>query len=199
VTLDTYMRALWQTHGKPGGKAPGYVDRPYTMADLKTALTSVSGDARFAEEFFARFIQGRDVVSYERLLARAGLVLRRASPGRAFAGDLQLQDAQGRPRVTGTAPFGSPAYQAGLDRDDVILAVAGREVASAVDVERAVRAATPGEQIPIVFERRGVRVTGILRLVEDPRVEIVRAEDGGQSLTPAQQRFRAEWLGSRAR
>ena len=98
VTLDTYMRALWQAHGKPGGKAPGYVDRPYTMADLKTALASVSGDAKFAEDFFARYIQGRDVVNYETLLARAGLVLRRASPGRAFAGDLRLQDVQGRPR-----------------------------------------------------------------------------------------------------
>ena len=101
--------------------------------------------------------------------------------------------------MTGATPFGSPAYQAGLDRDDVILSVAGKDVASAVDVERAVRAATPGEQLPIVFERRGVRVTGVLRLVEDPRIEIVRLEDTGQSLTPAQQRFREDWLGSPAR
>ena len=194
VTLDTFMRALWQTHGKPGGKAPGYVDRPYTMADLKAALASVSGDARFADEFFVRFIQRRDVVDYERLLARAGLVLRRASPGRAFAGDLQMQDVQGRPRVRGSTPFGSPAYEAGLDRDDVILSVGGRDVASAVDVESAVLAGAPGQQIPIVFERHGVRVTAMLRLVEDPRVEIVRAEDRGQSITPEQRRFREEWL-----
>ena len=198
VTLDTYMRALWQAHGKPGGKAPGYVDRPYTMADLKTALASVSGDAKFAEDFFARYIQGRDVVNYESLLARAGLVLGRASPGRAFAGDLRLQDVQGRPRVAGASPFGSPAYEAGLDRDDVILAVGGKDVTSAVDVERVVSAGAPGQQIPIVFERRGVRVNAMLRLVEDPRVEIAPAEALGQSLTPEQRRFREEWLGSRA-
>ena len=48
---------------------PGYVDYPYTMADLREVLSSVSGDARFAEEFFARFIQGRDVVDYGALLA----------------------------------------------------------------------------------------------------------------------------------
>ena len=194
VTLDTYMRALWQTHGKPGGKATGYVDRPYTMADLKTALASVSGDAKFAEDFFARYIQGRDVMNYESLLARAGLVLRRASPGRAFAGDLRLQDVQGRPRVAGASPFGSPVYEAGLDRDDVILAVGGMDVTSALDVERVVRAARPGQQIPIVFERRGVRVNAMLRLVEDPRVELAPAEAVGQSLTPEQRRFREEWL-----
>ena len=197
VTLDTYMRALWQAHGRPGGKAPGYVDRPYTMADLKAALASVSGDAKFAEDFFARYIQGRDVVNYESLLARAGFVLGRASPGRAFAGNLRLQDVQGRPRVAGASPFGSPAYEAGLDRDDVILAVGGMNVTSARDVERVVGAARPGQQVPIVFERRGVRVNAVLRLVEDPRVEITPAEAVGQSLTPEQRRFREEWLGVR--
>jgi len=197
VTLDTYMRALWQAHGRPGGKAPGYVDRPYTMADLKAALASVSGDAKFAEDFFARYIQGRDVVNYESLLARAGFVLGRASPGRAFAGNLRLQDVQGRPRVAGASPFGSPAYEAGLDRDDVILAVGGMNVTSALDVERVVGAARPGQQVPIVFERRGVRVNAVLRLVEDPRVAITPAEAVGQSLTPEQRRFREEWLGGR--
>ena len=199
VTLDHYMQALWQKYGKPGGKAPGYVDHPYTMADLKDTLASVAGDARFADDFFARFIQGRDVVDYGRLLARAGFVVRRASPGRAFAGRLQLQEVQGRPRVTGLVPFGSPAYQAGLERDDVILAVAGMDVESVADVERAIGGRKPGDQIAIAFERRGQRVTGMLRAVEDPRVEIVRAEDAGRAVTQEQRRFRDIWLGSPAR
>ena len=196
VTLDHYMQALWQKYGKPGGKAPGYVDHPYTTADLKATLASVAGNARFADDFFARFIQGRDVVNYERLLARAGLVMRRASPGRAVAGPLRLQDVQGRPRMTDTVLFGSPAYQAGLERDDVILAIAGMDVTSAADVDRAIGARKPGDQIPLVFERRGQRVTGMLRLAEDPRVEIMRAEDVGQALTQEQRRFRNAWLGS---
>jgi predicted metalloprotease with PDZ domain len=197
VTLDDFMRRLWQTHGKPGGKAPGYVDRPYTMTDLSSALASVSGDAAFAEEFFARYIQGRDVVDYERLLARAGLVLRRRSPGQAFAGAVRMQDVQGRPRVASAVPFGSPAYDAGLDRDDVILAIGGRDVAGAVEVDRAIREARPGQQLPIVFERRGVRVNGVLRLVEDPAVEVVPAENAGQAVSPEQRRFRDAWLGGR--
>ncbi|MSO83572.1 MAG: M61 family peptidase [Acidobacteria bacterium] len=199
VTLDHYMRVLWQKYGKPGGKAPGYVDHPYTMADLKDTLASVAGDARFAENFFTRFIQGRDVVDYERLLARAGLVLRRASPGRAFAGSLTLRDVQGRLRVTGAVPFASPAYQAGLERDDLILAVAGINVASEADFDRAVGGRQPGDQVQLVFERRGQRVTGMLRLVEHPGVEIVRAEDAGLVLTQEQRRFREAWLSSPAR
>ena len=199
VTLDHFMRALWEKHGKPGGKAPGYVDAPYTVADLKAALASIAGDARFAEDFFTRFIQGRDVVDYAGLLARAGLVLRTASPGRAFAGELRLQDVQGRPRVVAGVPLNSPAYQAGLDRDDVILALGGMNLSSATDFERLIRASKPGDALPLVFERRGQRVNATLRLIEDPHVEIVRNEDIGRPLTTEQQRFRAAWLSSPAR
>jgi len=195
VTLDHFMRALWQKHGKPGGKAPGYVDVPYTMADLKAALASVAGDGAFADDFFARFIQGREVVNYEPLLARAGLALRLASPGRAFAGELRLLDTQGRARVS-AAPLDSPAYQAGLDRDDVILAVGGTAVTSASDFERLIRARKPGDEVSLVFERRGERVAAMLRLVQDPRLEIVRTEDIGRPMTDAQRRFREAWLSS---
>jgi predicted metalloprotease with PDZ domain len=198
VTLDHYMRALWQKHGKPGGRSPGYVDHPYTMADLKGTLAAVAGDARFADDFFARFIQGRDVVDYERLLARAGFVLRQVFPGRAFAGEFRLQDVQGRVRVNGLVPMGSPAYEAGLERDDTILAVAGIDVGSAADFERAIAARKPGDRIAIVFERRGQRVTGMCRLAEDPRVEIARAEDAGRAITQEQRRFRDLWLSSPA-
>ena len=198
VTLDHFMRALWQKHGRPGGKAPGYVDVPYTMADLEAALASVAGDAAFADDFFARFIQGREVVNYEPLLARAGLALRLASPGRAFAGQVRLLDMQGRPRVLSAAPLDSPVYRAGLDRDDVILAVAGSDVANVSDFERLIRTRKPGDEVPLVFERRGQRITAMLRLVQDPRLEIVRAEDIGRPMTDAQRRFRDAWLGSPA-
>ena len=42
VTLDDFMRAMWQVHGKPGGSRPGYVDRPYTIADAEARLSEVT-------------------------------------------------------------------------------------------------------------------------------------------------------------
>jgi predicted metalloprotease with PDZ domain len=199
VTLDDFMRALWQKHGKPGGKVPGYVDNPYTVADLKAALASVSGDAAFAENFFARFIQGRELVDYGPLLARFGFVLRPAFPQTASAGRLRFQDVQGRTRIAASVPFGSPAYAAGLERDDVILAVGGMDVGRATDVEQAIRQRKPGDEVSIVFERRGQRVMGRLRLEPDPQLEIVRAETAGRSLSADQRRLRDAWLSSAAR
>jgi predicted metalloprotease with PDZ domain len=185
VTLDHFMRALWQKHGKPGGRRTGYVDNPYTMADLKSVLGAVAGDQAFADDFFARYIQGRDIVDYGRLLARAGFVLRPVARGQGSAGQFRVQDVQGRARVVSIVPAGSPAYGAGLERDDVIVSIGGVAVNAAGDFTRAVSQRKPGESVPIVFERRGQRVTGTLRLVEDPRVVVVAAEDAGQSLTAA--------------
>jgi len=55
----------------------------------------------------------------------------------------------------------------------------------------------PGEAVPIEFARRGgERVASTLRLVADPRVEVVTFEDAGRSLTDAHRRFRRAWLGS---
>ena len=73
------------------------------LDDLKAALAGVSGDQAFAAEFFARYVQGRDVVDYARLLERAGLLLRPAAPGQPFVGNLRLQDVPGSgPRVVAT-------------------------------------------------------------------------------------------------
>jgi predicted metalloprotease with PDZ domain len=199
TTLDDFMRALWMRFGRSSSARPGYVDTPYTMADLKAVLAAVSGDAGFADQFFARYIQGHDVVDYAALLRRFGFVMRQAAPMTGHAGQLRMQEVQGRPRVISAVPFGSPAYAAGLERDDVILAVGGTDVKTVEDVERAIQSRRPGDQVPIVFERRGSRVNATMTLVADPRVEVVSVEQTGAALTPEQRQLREGWLSSGAR
>jgi hypothetical protein len=69
-------------------------------------------------------------------------------------------------------------------------------VRSADEVERVLRQQKPGASVPVEFERRGMRTSATLTLVEDPNVEVVPAEEAGQSLTDAQRAFRAAWLQS---
>src|SRR5688572_12061827 len=88
VTLDAYMRRMWQEFGRATPPSEGTVARPYTMQDLRQELADVSADRVFADEFFDRFIQGRDVADYASLLARAGLILRRRAPGRPWIGPI---------------------------------------------------------------------------------------------------------------
>ena len=194
VTLDHFMRRLWQDFGKPGGHAPGYVERPYTMDDVRETLATVAGDRAFAEEFIARYIQGRDVVDYPALLSQAGFVLRPVNPAAGFIGQLRFQDASGGVRLAAAAPFGSPAYAAGLERDDLVRSMAGRDVRTGAELDALVRSQRPGASVPVVFERRGRQVTSTITVIADPRQEMVTAEAAGQPLTEAQRRFREAWF-----
>lgn len=198
ITLDHFMRALWQQFGKSGERVPGYVEKPYTAADLKAVLAAVAGDAAFVDEFFARYVQGHDIIDYRRLLARAGLVVRPRSHG-GYVGDLDLQSVGGGVQIATPVPFGSPAYDAGLERDDVIVSIGGRNIDSAGTFEEEIRRRSPGQAVEVTFERRGEATRGTLRPVPDPRIEIVPAEDAGQAVTDAQRRFRRAWLSSQGR
>jgi len=198
VTLDDFMRALWSRFGRPGIDVPGYVATPYTLDDVKNVLGTVAGDADFAKDFFARYIEGHEVPDYARLFGRAGILVR-AGTGRAFAGELTLQEEQGGVRITADVPYGSPAYQGGLERDDVLVSVGGTRVTRAAEVEKLVASRKPGEPLPVVYERRGVRVSTALKLTHDPRLTLTAIEETGQTLTDAQRRFREAWLSSAAR
>jgi predicted metalloprotease with PDZ domain len=196
ISLDDFMRALWDRFGKPGTRVPGYVETPYTMSDVKAVLAALVGDAAFANEFFARFIEGRDVVEFDRLLTRAGILMRPRAAGRAWAGDLRWQQISSGVRIDDDVPFDSPAYRAGLERDDIVVSLGNAKVAMPADVERITAARKPGDAVAVIYERRGQRLATTLKLAEDPHRELVAMEEIGQTLTEEQRRYRDRWLGS---
>jgi len=80
LSLDDFMQQMWRRYGKPGGARQGYVDRPYTMADAEATLAGIT-DRAFARDFFNRYIKGRELADYQRLLAPAGFLVKRAPRG----------------------------------------------------------------------------------------------------------------------
>jgi predicted metalloprotease with PDZ domain len=98
-----------------------------------------------------------------------------------------------------SVPVGSPAYDAGVERDDVISSVDGESVSRPEQFDAIVRRHKPGTALQITYARRGrAPASGVLRLIQNPQMEIVPAESEA-SLTPAQRQFREQWLGSRRR
>ena len=184
------------TASRAGGCRATWTTRT-RLPTRRSALAEVSGDAAFADDFFARYIQGHEVVDYARLLARAGLVLRPRFPGRASP----VTSAAGRARQRArrrARPFGSPAY-CGRPRTRRYDRVDRRR--GAVERRRG-RAhhphATSWRQLPIVFERRGRQVTGSFGWSRTRRRNWSRRSSRARPLTPAQRRFRDAWLSSAA-
>ncbi len=191
VTLDDYMRAMWKVHGKAAA-APGYVERPYTLADARARLAEVS-DRAFADDFFSRYIEGREVPDYAKLLAAAGVTVRPRSSD-AWTG--AAIDASGRvTALRGVMAWGTPAFEAGLEHDDVLIAVDGKPFSAGV-----LKARKPGDRI--TFEVKhvgGVTGKGTLTFGVDPAQQAVLNEAAGKPLTAEQEAFRAAWLGSQRR
>jgi predicted metalloprotease with PDZ domain len=190
LSLDDYMQAMWRKYGKPGGSREGYVDHPYTIADAEATLAEVSGDPRFAHDFFARYIEGHDLVDYGRLLGRAGFVVRKRNPGRAWLGDIRLETSGGASRVATLVAPTWPIYAAGLDEDDELQQVAGQRIMGDGDLAAVLQRHKPGDAVPIVYvDRTRVPKTASITLAEDPHVEVVAGDANS-----AQREFRERWL-----
>jgi predicted metalloprotease with PDZ domain len=202
LSLDDYMRQLWLEFGRTEGAAPGYVARPYSLADARRALAAASDDPAFADAFFDRYVEGRDAPEYGRLLALAGYELRPAAPGRASMGAVQVQEDRGTLLIGSSrfggrdmlVPFGTTAYEAGLDSGDRIVSIDGEPATQARWAALATRAV--GSLVRFEVERRdGRRVETSATLQADTNLQIA---DLGSSMTPAQRAFREAWLGSKA-
>lgn len=198
VSLDDFMRTLWQRHGAPSGSTAGLVARPYAMTDLIAALADTVGDRAFAEAFLRRYVEGRELPDYAPLLERAGFRLRAWAADRPWVGRLSFEPTDGGLRLRGLTPAATPAWDAGLAEDDLIRSADGGGISSVNDWEHMVSRHRPGDGIAVEVERRGRRLALRLVVGRDPALTIVPIEREGGQLTPAQEAFRRAWLGPKA-
>ncbi|MDB5145829.1 MAG: family metallopeptidase [Mucilaginibacter sp.] len=201
LTLDDYMRTVWLNRGK--------VMKPYTIPDLQSDLAKVTNNPKFAADFFNKYIYGIEKCNYEALLAKAGLLLRKSAPGKAWAGPLSYTRGRGRSGDARTAGeeglpvqvsiIGTPIYKAGLDVDDIILKADGKEVKDIQTFNDIVAGKNIGDKIVVNYKNRtGDHETTIV-LEESPNLEVVPFEKAGKELTKEQTDFRNNWLSTKVK
>ncbi|HEX7958080.1 MAG TPA: PDZ domain-containing protein, partial [Pyrinomonadaceae bacterium] len=129
-SLDDVMRALYSDYFKKG--------RNYTPEDFRREAERAAGAS--LEDFFRRYVGGREELDYDAALAWAGMRLdaasnregRPAAPeaylGVTFAGDGEQVLGRATPPgalVLKNVPAGTPAYEQGLSAGDEVVAVDG--------------------------------------------------------------------------
>jgi predicted metalloprotease with PDZ domain len=194
------MRTVWLDRGK--------VMKPYTIPDLQADLAKVTNNPKFAAEFFNKYIYGVEKNNYEALLAKAGLVLRKMAPGKAWAGSLSGAGRRGRsgqartsgsegvPILTSTV-MGTPVYKAGLDAGDIILKADGKDLKEEKDFDDLVATKNIGDKIVVNYKNRTGNHETTVTLEENPYLEIVTFEKAGKELTQDEKDFRGKWLSSK--
>ncbi|WP_294326101.1 PDZ domain-containing protein [uncultured Sphingomonas sp.] len=187
-SLDDYMRLLWATHGA--------AEKPYSPADLRVALTTLTGDKAFADQFFDRTIEGSFLPDFAPLLDQAGLVLRAANPSKGWIGRTNATQEKDGVTLLLSPAQNTPLFAAGADRGDVILSLGGQPVGDLAALNAGVAALKPGTPTELRYRQRGVERVATLTPAADPTLEIVRGETVGRVPTPQQRAFRAGWLGA---
>jgi predicted metalloprotease with PDZ domain len=187
LTLDDYMRALWKTYGKP--------EIAYGIPELEKTLGILTKNPAFAANFFKNYIYGTNKEDYAKLLLHAGLVLRKANPGKAYAGFGRVSFDNGKATL-GQTVEGTPAYSAGLDFDNILLTLDGTEIKDEAALNKIIDAHKPGDVVSITYNYHGEEKTTQLTFAENPALEIVPIEKTGGNLTPEMQTFRDKWLKS---
>ena len=201
LTLDDYMTTVWLDRGK--------VMKPYTIPDLQSDLAKLTKNPKFAADFFSKYIYGIEKNNYAALLAKAGLLLQKSEPGKAWAGPLSFtrgrgQSGEARTGNTDGLPvqismIGTPIYKGGLDVGDIILKADGKDVKDAKSFNDIVATKNIGDKIVINYKNRtGEHETSII-LEESPSFEVVTFEKAGKELTKEQTDFRNKWLSTKVK
>jgi predicted metalloprotease with PDZ domain len=202
LTLDDYMRQVWLAHGK--------VEKAYTIPDLQNILAKFTKNPAFAADFFKKYVYGLDKNDYAALLGKAGLILQRANPGKAWAGRIAapaFRGSEGMARsaaadglvITSSTQIGTPAYKAGLDAGDRITAADGQPVKDGAGFNAIVAAKKPGDKIEIVYSNRTGEHKTTVTLEENPAYEVVSYEKAGKTPSESQLALRNAWLSTKVK
>lgn len=195
TTLDEYMRAMWRDYGRQ--QTPLFTPaRPYTMRDLRVTLGRVARDTAFANDFFRRYVEGRDVPDFARLLARAGFLLAADSLVRPYLG-ASLADDSNAVFVNWSVANGS-FYRAGIVNGDLVHAIDGVASPSMSALDTIIARRKVGDVVQVDVTQRGQRKVLSMPLLGRPRLRLITYESAGRSLTEDAQAFRRSWLGSKA-
>jgi predicted metalloprotease with PDZ domain len=184
VTADHLMREMWAAHGVN--------EVPYVVDDIEAALARVSGDADFAADFFDRYVRGREGPDYSELLTRAGIEVGPARGAAAWIGPIQMRFGEGGATVLATPREGSPLYEAGIDRTDVITSINGRVPVDRDTLDAMLAALSPGSAVTFQVQSRGETFTVTVEAATDPGFAGRWTPDG--LVTPEQAAFRAAWF-----
>lgn len=179
LTLDGFMKSVWKTYGKN--------EKPYTIDNLNKALNKYAGKL-FGDYFFSNYIYKSAMPNYEPLFKKVGVILRQDSK-KVYLG---ISTSNGV--VRNNAQIGSPAYKAGINSGDKIIAIDSNVVSGRNSVNSILNNYKIGDKITIQYSRYNALKKVKVTLIKDPRYTIMSFEKAGKEVSPEVLQNRKDWL-----
>ena len=194
ITLDDYMRALWRDFGSRQSAA--FVPlRPYTTSDLQSVLAAITHDSGFAADYFRRYVEGREVPDFAKLLAPAGMLLSTDSVESPFLG-ASMDNDSGKVFVNWSAEGGS-MFDAGIASGDIVYSVDGAPAMSIDSLNAIISRHRVGDVVKVDVEQRQVRRTVPMTIRGRKNIKLTTFEAAALPVTESIRKFRSGWLDSR--
>ncbi len=184
LNLDDYMKLVWKTYGKP--------ELPYTLNNLHEALNSYAGKT-FGDAFFNRYIYSSGMPDYNALFSTVGVILKQANEMPYFGATVSVTE-NGLGKVLRNTQIDSPAYKAGLENGDDIVAINKIPINSNQPFVDFIKQFKVGDTLEVTFTRFGTeRVTNVI-LEGNPSYSMILMEKEGQKPTKRMLQQRKLWL-----
>jgi predicted metalloprotease with PDZ domain len=184
LNLDDFMKQVWNTYGK--------TEIPYTIENLHTSLNQYAGEA-FGNDFFGRFVYRSEMPKYKELFEMVGIKLSQDEDVPYFGAVVSITDSLNG-KIQGNTKMDSPAYKAGLDKDDIITSINGKSFPNGIQFDAFLQEFKPGDTLIVTFERNGNKKTTEVNLAPNPDYIITLQEKNGKELSPKSKAARKKWL-----
>ncbi|MDX1364994.1 M61 family metallopeptidase [Arenibacter latericius] len=184
LNLDDYFKLVWETFGKS--------ETPYTIDDLHQTLVKYAGK-EFGDHFFDYYIYKSEMPNYENLFQSVGVVLKQATEQPYFGASVNINQF-GAGIIQRNTQIGSPAYKAGLERGDVIMAVNNTPLTSNQTFNDFISQYKVGEALKIAYSRYGIPKFTVVGLTANPTYTIQLMEKEGAKPGKKVLKKRKDWL-----
>jgi predicted metalloprotease with PDZ domain len=185
-SLDDVFRYLYQTYGLP---KPGFEDKTgFESAVELIARQGGAADSSF-KDFFDRYVRGVDEIPWNQYLNRAGLILEEKWDKPAPYLGFTFRTADNLMTVS-TIMAGTPAWEAGLDINDVLLAWNGEKIDPSLFNDR-LKDMKIGETIDFMLFRGDRLLRVPVRIGQDEKVTYTVAVR--RDASPEEQKIFLAW------
>ena len=188
LSLDDVMRQMYDEFYLKSPNSSYYLrGRGYQTEDLER-IVSLLSKTDFTD-FFKRYVRSVEVLPYDEALSYAGLRLIKTQAREPFDAGLSIEFEE-RTAIIQNVRNGSPAEEAGLQAEDEIVSLAGRQITK--QWLKTLARYKSGDSVPITVkrDRRTIKTNLVLR---EPERFDYRIEDKPDA-TPEQKTLRTAWL-----
>lgn len=179
VTLDDYMLYVWEKFGKP--------EISYTISDLEAALTAVTNDKDFSENYFNRYVYTSELPDFEKLFRKFGIAMRPTRKS-ALLGNVKLNS---NGVITSDIRRNTALYDAGVEKGDKIITVGNLKITSQKDLKEIFDTMELGKAYSVSYTQLGRERTGTFIAKPDPAFGLTFISDTSKNAI----KRRNAWLG----